>query len=382
MRQMRRMRQMRQMRQMRIEGAGHLSLIAALAGALASPACAPSALRGASIANPLEGPDAILALGRSGDVVYALTLSRKLRTWDLRTRSLQTLNRGDAIGLSRDGAVALSASDTVVTAWEPTSGRSIATHRFDDGIRAVHGVSRATAYVLVKRPQGLWPMYATAAPPPDHEFVSWDLASGKIDVISVSGCDRLSLSADGARVLCDLSWGDRLSSFGAPRPRLAPEWPEPPPEAQPDRTACAKCAPRDPEPTYDLLSAWLSDDGATVYVTYRRATGGEEWRLERWIPDPAKKTEWRLERLAVSHEPTADRVLAASRDGRTVVTDPGRRPPILRHAPGYEGVPLLAPPVTAAVFSEDDRHLVTGHGDGRLRLWRADTGRFEAISPD
>jgi len=132
-----------------------------------------------------------------------------------------------------------------------------------------------------------------------------------------------------------------------------------------------------------LLSAWLSDDGRTVYVTYTRTVGDTEWRLDRWLPDPAGKTEGRVDHLAVSHEPSADRVVAASRDGRTILTNPGgRRPPILRHAPAYKGVPLLAPPVTAAAFSGDERFVVTGHGDGRLRLWEADSGRIEAISSD
>ena len=113
-----------------------------------------------------------------------------------------------------------------------------------------------------------------------------------------------------------------------------------------------------------------------------RTDGGTEWRLDRWTPDPAGKTEGRLERLAVSHERIADRVVAASQDGRVVLTDPGVRPPVLRHAPGYEGVPLLAPPVTAAVFSQDGGLLVTGHGDGRLRLWAADSAGFRAVSSD
>jgi WD40 repeat protein len=146
--------------------------------------------------------------------------------------------------------------------------------------------------------------------------------------------------------------------------------------------ACVRCAPDFPETGHDLLSAWLSADGRTAYVTYSRTVGGREWRLDRWTPDPTAKTEGRIEHLAVSHEPVADRVVAASRDGRVVLTDPGRRPPVLRHAPGYEGVPLLAPPLIAAVFSEDERLVVTGHGDGRIRLWEAGSGRFEGSSPE
>ena len=90
----------------------------------------------------------------------------------------------------------------------------------------------------------------------------------------------------------------------------------------------------------------------------------------------------------------ADRDGALARRGRRAAAEPAgaverersvadrHGPPVLRHAPGYEGIPLLAPPVTAAAFNHDGRLIVTGHGDGRLRLWEADSGRFEAISPD
>jgi len=354
--------------------------VAAVLGVLSAPACAPSSLRGRSIAEPLDGPDGIVAIGRAGDVVYALTRSHQLRTWNLRTRELRTLARSGAIGIARDGAVALSASETMIEAWEPTSGRRIATHRFANGIRTTHGVSPAAAYIVAKRPPIHWPSNAAAAPPPDAEFVSWDLASGTIEVLNVYACDDLGLSVDGARTLCDSVWRDRPSGVVRPLPHPAPEWAPPEPEPEPPR--CVKCGAHVPETGYSMLSAWLSADGRTAYVTYRRTVGGEEWRLDRWIPDASGETDGRLEHLAVSHEPIADRVVAASHDGRIVLTNPGLRPPILRHAPGYEGVPLLAPPVTAAAFSQDERRIVTGHGDGRLRLWDANSGNFERISDE
>ena len=112
-----------------------LLVTAALLGGVASSGCASSSPRGRSIADPLDGPDAIVAIGRSGDIVYAVTRSRQLRAWDLRTRALRTLRRAGVIGIARDGAVALSVSDTTVAAWEPASGRLIATHRFEYGMR-------------------------------------------------------------------------------------------------------------------------------------------------------------------------------------------------------------------------------------------------------
>ena len=191
-------------------------------------------------------------------------------------------------------------------------------------------------------------------------------------------CDDLWMSADGARTLCHLTWSDRPSGVISHPPELAPEWAPADPEPEPPR--CAKCAPHFPETGHNVLSAWLSADGQTVYVTYMRTAGGSEWRLDRWLPDTTGKTEGRLERLAVSHEPIVDHVVAVSPDGRTVLTT--GHAPVLRHAPGYEGLPLLAPPVTAAAFSQNGRLIVTGHGDGRMRLWETDSGSFNAISPD
>lgn len=350
------------------------------AALLASAGCAPSGLRAGSISDSLDGPDAIVALGRAGEIVYALTRSRQLRAWNLRTRVLRTLDRGGAIGIARDGAIALRGTDTVIEAWEPSSGRLIATHRFEYGFGAVRGVSPAAAYVVAKLKPVSWPPEAAAQPPPDRQLVSWDLASGRVEVAGVGGCDDFSLSVDGTRTLCDLAWSDRPSAVTAPPPALAPEWA--PSDPGPEPSNCVMCGPQIQETGLALLSAWLSDDGSAVYVTYTRTVGGREWRLDRWIPDPAGQSQGHVEHLAVSHEPIADAVVAVTRDGRTVLTNPGRRPPLLRHAPGYEGVPLLAPPVTTALFSQDERFVITGHGDGRLRLWEADSGRFEAISPD
>ena len=358
------------------------SSIALLALGWASAACAPSALRGRSIADPLDAPDAVVAIGRAGDLAYAVTRSRKLRTWNLETRELRTLEWAGVVAIARDAAIGLRASGEVIEAWEPGSGRSIARHRFEHGIEAVQGVSPVSVFLVANRPRVHWPANAEAPPPPRTEFVSWELASGKIDALSVRGCDSLGLSVDGAISLCDLGWKDRRSGVETQPPPVAPEWAPPDPEPEGKPPGCPHCQWHEPATGAFVLSTWLSADGRSVYVTYDRTEGGPEWRLDRWIPDATGKTGGRVEHLAASREPIADGVVAASLDGRTVLTNPGVRPPVLRHAPGYEGIPLLAPPVTAAAFSEDDRRIVTGHGDGRLRLWEADSGRFEAVSPE
>lgn len=351
---------------------------ATFAFAYASVACAPSSSRAGSIADPLDAPDGIIAIGSSGDLAYFVTRNRKLRSFNLRTRELRTLDRGDVIGVARDATVALGASETVLRAFEPGSGKTIATHRFKNGIERALGVSLTTAFIVAKRPEIDWPENAAGAPPASTELVSWDFASGK--VLGVGACEELGLSLDGAISLCDLGWEDRRSGKTSHPPPLAPEWAKSDPEPEEPPPGCVKCSWHELDTGTWLLSAWLSADGSSVYLTYRR-TEGSEWRLDRWFADATGKTTGRVERLAASRERIGDRVLAVSRDGRTVLTNPGMRPPVLRHAPGYEGLPLLAPPVTAAAFSEDERLIVTGHGDGRLRVWEADSGWFEAISP-
>jgi WD40 repeat protein len=351
---------------------------------LAAPACAPS-LRERSLVEPLDSPDAIVAVGGAGEIVYAVTRNRELRAWDWETRKLRTLERTGAVGIARDGAIALRATDTTIDAWDPSSGKLIATKRFEHGFQA-RAVSRLTAYVVAYRAQVQWPGNATGAPradaqpPEDRDLVSWNLASGMIDypflgwTWSTKRCNNLWLSVDGARTLCDLAWRDRPGVDWAPSPELAPDWAPPEPEETHSR-------PSWHDPGHELLSVWLAADGLTAYVTYSRTVGGDGWRLDRWTPDTTGKTAGRLDHLVVSHEPIADSVVAASADGQTILTSSGARPPVLRHAPSYEGVPLLAPPVTAAVFCHDDQAIVTGHADGRLRLWTAKSGQFRAISP-
>jgi hypothetical protein len=45
------------------------------------------------------------------------------------------------------------------------------------------------------------------------------------------------------------------------------------------------------------------------------------------------------------------------------------------------GIVAMARAGEIVVFTEDEHLVVTGHGDGRMRLWQADSGRFQAVSP-
>src|SRR5262249_28826428 len=155
------------------------------------------------------------------------------------------------------------------------------------------GVSPATAFIVASLPPVSGPASDAprALPGRTTEPVSWHLASGKVNV-GRAHCDHLGLSADGAIVLCALYWGE-LQAGGATARRLAPEWAPPVPEDQWPR--CRTCKPQAGESGISVLSAWLSADGKSVYVTYERTVGGQEWRLDRWIPDATSKTGGRLE---------------------------------------------------------------------------------------
>jgi len=329
----------------------------------AAAACAARSSGGHSISDPVDTADGIAAIGRAGDLAYAVTWSGKLRAFNLRTFELRTLDRTSVIAIARDASVALSTSvspaapGAIIEAWEPASGRPIALRRFDDGLARAPRASRAKAVILWNpRPSDLDD--PPVRPLPSTELLSWDLASGNVDLVDDECGDQLGLSVDGAIALCGLRWTDLRSGRRAPPPPLAPDW-----------------APR-------VRSTWLSGDGKYIYVTYERTVGGQAWRLDRWTPDATGKTGGRIEQLVASQEPTADEVLAVSRDGRTLLTRAGNRPPVIRHAPGYEGVSLPAPRATAAAFSEDDRLIVTGHGDGGLRLWEARAGGLLAMRPE
>ena len=107
--------------------AARLARAIAIALACASAAaCAPRPMRGRSISDPIDAADGIAAIGRAGDLVYAVTRSGKLRAFDLKTRELRTLDRTGVIAIARDASVALSASGMVplmaIDAWEPAPG--------------------------------------------------------------------------------------------------------------------------------------------------------------------------------------------------------------------------------------------------------------------
>ena len=339
-----------------------------------------------------ENHNWVVQIAVGGGTAFALTRSSRLQTaWALGTRVVQTLDREGVVRIARDGTVALATTgakrrwDSVtVEAWEPRSGRVVASRRLEAGLRHVLAVSQHRALMDIEREvhqdfHGEVPQM----PPPDHNLVEWDLVAATSLPLSQDHCDTGSFSSDGKTLLCDMTLMDRSSHTETWPPPLAPEWLPPP--RRPARgdeelilDTCPKCHPPDLSDV-DVLSTWLSRDGRAVYLTYKGMEVHKEWRLERWLPGAAGPA-GRLERLAVERQALFERVLGASGDGQVVVTADSRRvtPTVFRRAPSYAPQPLSAPPATAAAFTDDDMQLITGHSDGTLRLWDVRTGRLLA----
>jgi hypothetical protein len=338
-----------------------------------------------------ENPNWVVAVAVGGGTAFALTRSSRLRTWELGTRVVQTLDREGVVRIARDGTMALATTEAkrrwdavTVEAWEPRSGRVVASRRLEAGLRHALAVSQHRALIDIElEAHEDFREGVPQLPPPDHDLVEWDLVAGTSLPLSQERCDTGSFSTDGKTLLCDTTLMDRSSHTMTWPPQLAPEWS--PPRRRPARgdvelivEPCAKCEPPDLSDV-EMLSTWLSRDGRAVYLTYKGVEVHKEWRLERWLPGAAGPA-GKLERLAVERQALFERVLGASGDGQVVVTADRHRvtPTVFRRAPSYAPQPLPAPPATAAAFTDDDTQLITGHGDGTLRLWDVRTGRLLA----
>jgi len=74
-------------------------------------------------------------------------------------------------------------------------------------------------------------------------------------------------------------------------------------------------------------------------------------------------------------------VLAASADGGLIVLGGSQHGLTVRRAPRYAPETLAVARANDAVVSADGARIVTGHTDGRLRLWDARSLALVAESP-
>jgi hypothetical protein len=326
-----------------------------------------------------QQPPAVASVAMAGDVVYALRAGR-LDAWKTSERAARPLGLGPPVALAGDGSVVVTSRregrGTRLDVWALDTRKRAFTGLFTDGIERVLGVSRVAVALRVQYPEPAEPEPATIQLPERRSYGAlWTLARDSVPLHrSIDECGAaFAVSADGARFACEDGGG--LVWVDIPANRrvdvvLAPDW------ASPDAPGATRLPGTFEFLPYEVLSLRLGADGSDVYVTYYGTQNHAGWRLERWVPSAGSVT-----RLASADRDWA-RLLAVSLDGRLLVLGGAGAPLTVRRAPGYqlERLEAGAATATAAALSPDGQRLVTGHADGRLRLWDAPSGRLLATA--
>jgi len=341
-------------------------------------------------------PDGMKAVALAGQTAYGLSSAGRLWTWDGQGPA-RLFDPARFVALARDGSVA------VIHAREGEEGarlevRALPSNRPLDHVVLPNGgvplaVSSSRAVLDVGLPElkcngedrdDELCSGSIAWQPPTHELAGWTFPSGATERVPISGCKQASLVTRGASFAC-LNEDEDWIWWGYSIP-LAPEW-KPPPDPHNESLP----------PHWQVRESWLhvtsmrlgpSDDA--VYVTYRALNifiadrglpGHHGWRLERWTRDPARPGEGKLARLAESPHSLCAKVLAASADGGLIVLGGSQHGLTVRRAPRYAPETLAVARANDAVVSADGARIVTGHTDGRLRLWDARSLALVAESP-
>ena len=210
-----------------------------------------------------------------------------------------------------------------------------------------------------------------------------------------------ALSRDGRALAClftehgdeqVLLWGD-LAHGNRFLPEPAPEWPrkyEGDWEDDPNCSAPICRAGRRVVSPLRITSMQFPPEGDAIVYTYyglsfeplyEQGTPQHGWRLERWTPGGSAKRAGRVDRLAQSPDTLCAKLLAVSAGGGLAVLGGEVVHASVRRAPRYDAEPLGQDAVAlAAALSPDGARILTGHPDGRLRLWDARTLALIATS--
>jgi WD40 repeat protein len=359
--------------------------------ALTLAACAPRQARVDGPATRPARPSGVVSVALVGGLVYACLESGALITWKVSESVPRSLGLGRVVALAKDGSVAVTAThgsrETRLEVWALDTRTLVSTRHFDDGVDRVLAASRAAVALLVTRPPDPDAPAIPAVPPPRSYGALWQLAPNAI--ISMPGLDHcegpFDMSADAERFACgggDLTWINRRTNRTMVAD-LAPDWSS----AGPPAGAGGRPGPKPSYEffPYDVLSLRVGPGGSDVYFTYQGTEAQRDWRLERWTPErsrggAAPATHGTLVRLASTPGGSA-RLLAASPDGNLLILGHGE-PLTVRRAPHYESERLASEGAraTAATLSPDGERIVSGHSDGRLRMWDARTGRLLATT--
>lgn len=375
----------------------------------AKPAALDLAARRAAAFRDLRCPDAlpsartsvedgITSVALAGETAYALSQSGRLWIWDGR-QAARVLDPAPFVGLAADGSVA------VTSAGEGEHGARLEARRLPSNTTFDHlalhdggvpiAVSANGALLRVALP----PVRCDgedrdeelcsgtiAWQPPTSELAHWTFGSGATEREALEDCKLASLSARRRSFAClnkredFISWEDRDGANRSYGVRLAPEWAAPPNPQNDSLPLHWRIAERFLVVNSMRLSMRSNAGDDAIYVSYRAMNldladrglaGHRGWRLERWTYDPARPDEGRFSRLAESPESLCAKVLAASRDGGLIVLGGAQQALTVRRAPRYAPEPLTGERAVDAVMSADDTRILTGHTDGRLRLWDA-----------
>lgn len=337
--------------------------------------------------------DAIRDVALREGVAVARTNSGRLLSWNPALHVPRALGAPYFAALSSDGSIAVrwrpnreataggaTRRGADLEIWSLALRRSIVTRHFDYEVVAVLAVSPSIALLLVNWAQETYNSGPSAPPakvqPDPWHTIAWNFEAGAIEQLAqLRSCEeRAVFSQDGARVACATSQGMVLSldlvthTYSWPPP-LAPDWQPPSNDDNDDdderRNILA--APRF-RPYFFLRSVQLGVEPDSVYLTYVR-TAHRQWRLARWTPALGN----RLDIIAAGLDRPAIAVLAVAAKAELFVLGNGEGAAEILRAPEFRPETLAANAATCAAISIDGTRIVTGHRDGKLRLWDART---------
>jgi hypothetical protein len=303
--------------------------------------------------------------------------------WRQASRCALTGSRRGFVALATDASLgatvtSLGRKGDRVQIWELATDRLRSARTFGDGIENLPLVTQRVALVSVRIPKSPFGGISSI-PPPAARSLFWDFASDQLrearwfdlayhgPLVSSRQGDRMAYETLNGVMMGDLAHPE----LGAGR-TLAPEW-QPPATPHPEPS---DSYPHKPQPHIDVwasTAAVVFVAGGVLLVAYRRLLGLRECRLERWTPDTSHATGGPVTRLLTAHGECWFGLLAASDDGRLVVMNGVDSSLLVRRAPKYVAEPLAADSATCAAVLGGGARIVTGHTDGHLRLWNAET---------
>lgn len=357
-----------------------------LAVAAVANACHAQAAKVSSPAKLTEVRVLVVELGASANALYARTSNGRLYRWNPVTGEANLFKQEGFVAVAHDGSLAvthkkLEPRGSRVEVWDVETDRLLGTRGFENGAGSFSVVNGVVLLVESAPPSPPRPEMPIGPPsiimPADVYTTLWDFQTDQLKKgwrFEPNFATYCRFCPVGIQVACvnwlGLWWNEIEQPEGAISITLAPEWiPKKPFQSE------ELANPRKPQPeppwTFGQSLAWTGD-GKEVILSYAKAGGPPECRLERWTPSHRARPDKGFERLATVRGRCSIQVLAASRDGNLAVTSEHGHL-VMRRAPNYDAIEIAPLVATQAAFLPGDDRLVTLHRDGYLQLWAAGT---------